>query len=301
MYSMKKTNTETRVRIVNCVVEGVGVNATCRMTGAAKGTVLKLLADLGEVCAEYLDKNIRGVKAKRIQCDEIWSFCYSKERNVPKDLKGIFGYGDVWTWTAIDADTKLIISHLVGQRNAACAAEFIEDLSGHVHGIPQVTTDGLKLYVSPIRESFGELVDYAMLVKIYGEPEAGTEVRYSPSKIIGCQATPIMGYPDPKHISTSFVERQNLTIRMMNRRFTRLTNAFSKKIENHMHAFTLYAFHYNFVRVHQTLRVTPAMESKLTDHVWSLEEMVGLLEAQERKAIESGAMKRGHYRVKDSD
>lgn len=292
---------EKRAQILNLLIEGNSMRATSRLADCSINTVTKLLVDVGPACSEYQDKAMRNLTCKRIQCDEIWSFCYSKERNVPKDLKGIFGYGDVWTWTAIDADTKLIISHLVGQRNAACAAEFIEDLSGHVHGIPQVTTDGLKLYVSPIRESFGELVDYAMLVKIYGEPEAGTEVRYSPSKIIGCQATPIMGYPDPKHISTSFVERQNLTIRMMNRRFTRLTNAFSKKIENHMHAFTLYAFHYNFVRVHQTLRVTPAMESKLTDHVWSLEEMVGLLEAQERKAIESGAMKRGHYRVKDSD
>jgi IS1 family transposase len=244
------------------------------------------------------------VKCKRIQCDEIWAFCNCKGKNVPEENRGQFGYGDVWTWTGIDAETKLLVSHLVGLRDAETAQAFIDDLAGRIHGVPQITTDGLKLYVSPIEESFGEFVDYAMLIKMYGpspNPTQGTASRYSPAECIGIRKERIMGEPGMAHVSTSFVERHNLTIRMMNRRFTRLTNAFSKKIENHMHAFTLFAFHYNYVRIHMSLWVTPAMAAGLSDHVWSLEEMVGLLEAQERKAIEAGALKRGHYRPKVSD
>jgi IS1 family transposase len=299
MFSMKKLDTQTRVRIANCLLEGVGVNATCRMTGAAKNTVLKMLADLGDVCAEYLDTHVRGIKAKRIQCDEIWSFCHSKEKNVPEEHKGEFGYGSVWTWTAIDSESKLMVSYLVGLRDAPSAQAFIDDLAGRIHGVPQITTDGLKLYVDAIADSFGEFVDYAMLVKMYGagpDPNASASARYSPAECIGCKKDRISGEPDMKHVSTSHVERANLTIRMMNRRFTRLTNAFSKKIENHIHAFSLYAFHYNYVRIHQTLRVTPAMAAGISDHVWSLEEMVGLLEEHERKMIEAGGMKRGKYR-----
>jgi IS1 family transposase len=274
------------------------------MTGAAKNTVLKLLADLGAACAAFLDKNVRGVKCKRIQCDEIWSFCHAKEKNVPEEKRGQFGYGSVWTWTGIDAETKLLVSHLVGLRDADSAQAFIDDLAGRVQGVPQITTDGLKLYVSPIAESFGEFVDYAMLIKMYGpgpDANSGTSTRYSPAECIGAKKEKIMGEPDMAHVSTSYVERANLTIRMMNRRFTRLTNAFSKKIENHMHAFALYAFHYNYVRIHQTLRQTPAMAAGLSSTVWSLEDMVGLVEAEERRAIEAGALKRGKYRPRISD
>jgi IS1 family transposase len=300
MCSMKKLDTQTRARIVQCMLEGVGVNATCRLTGAAKHTVLKLLADLGKLCAEYLDTHLRGINAQRVQCDEIWSFCHAKEKNLPEELKGHFGYGSVWTWAAVDQDTKLLITYLVGLRDAESAQVFIDDLAGRLHGKPQITTDGLKLYVKPIADSFGEFVDYGMLIKMYGpapSPNAGTESRYSPSECIGAMKESVMGAPKMDDICTSHVERQNLTIRMINRRFTRLTNAFSKKIENHIHAFSLYAFNYNFIRLHMGLKKqTPAMAAGVADRPWTFEEMVGLLEDAERKAIESGSMKRGKYR-----
>lgn len=308
MFSMKKIDTETRIRIVQCLIEGVGVNATCRMTGAAKNTALKLLADLGEVCGEYLDDHVRGVTSETgIQCDEIWSFCHAKEKNVPEELKGRFGYGSVWTWTAIDRSTKLLVSYLVGLRDQESAELFMDDLSGRLHGKPQISTDGLKLYVKAIENSFGELVDFGMVMKQYGpgpDPHAGTESRYSPSECIGVIKESVKGAPKWDQISTSHVERSNLTIRMMNRRFTRLTNAFSKKIENHIHAFTLYAFHYNFIRNHMSLKKTPAQAAGIADHQWTLAEMVGLLEAEERKMIEAGGMKRGKYKprtAKNSD
>lgn len=279
LFIMNTLATETRVRILNCLVEGVGINATCRMTGAAKNTVLKLLAEVGEACAAYLDQHVRGVKCQRIQCDEIWSFCHAKEKNVPEEKRGVFGYGSVWTWVGIDADTKLIVSHRVGLRDADSAQAFIDDLAGRVLGVPQVTTDGLNLYVAPMEASFGEFVDYAMLIKLYGPgPDTSTGSRYSPAECLGAKKERILGEPNMAHVSTSFVERQNLTIRMHNRRFTRLTNAFSKKIANHEHAFALYVFHYNFIRIHQTLRVTPAMAAGLTDHLWELSDLLALLE-----------------------
>jgi IS1 family transposase len=276
---MNKLSTKDRVRIIAALVEGNSIRATCRMTGAAKGTVLKLLVDLGKACAKYQDEKLRGLTCKRIQCDEIWSFCYAKEKNVPEEMKGKLGFGDVWTWTAIDADTKLIVSHLVGGRSGLYARKFIEDLASRLAHRVQLTTDGHKAYLSAVENSFGADVDYAMLEKIYTAPPQEGQVRYSPAECCGARKIKVKGDPDIAHVSTSFVERQNLTMRMSMRRMTRLTNAFSKKIENQAHAVALHFMHYNFARVHQTLRVTPAMEAKVTDHVWGLEEIAALLDA----------------------
>jgi IS1 family transposase len=231
-----------------------------------------LLVDLGCACAEYHEKHVRNVQSKRIQCDEIWSFVGSKQKNVPLD-KGGQGLGDVWTWTAIDADSKLIISYMLGDRGAKTAQLFMKDLSSRISNRVQLTTDGHRIYANAVEDAFGMEIDYAMLVKIYGAANDNPESRYSPATCIGCRTGVLSGNPDPKHISTSFVERQNLTMRMGMRRFTRLTNAFSKKLANHGHAVAIHFLHYNFARVHKSLRVTPAMEAGLTDHVWSLEEI----------------------------
>lgn len=279
---MNVLSKQKRVQIVSALVEGNSVRATCRMTGVAKGTVLKLLADLGCACREYQDERLRNLSARRVQCDEIWSFCYAKAKNVPDELKGP-GVGDVWTWTAIDADTKLCIAWLVGGRDAGYAIDFISDLRSRLANRVQLTTDGHAAYLSAVDYSFAQDVDYAMLVKVYGRPPEA-EVRYSPAECIGCETRVVSGNPDPKHISTSYVERQNLTMRMSMRRFTRLTNAFSKKIENHSHAISLHFMYYNFGRVHSSLRVTPAMEAGVADHVWSIEEIVDLLPV-ERQVI----------------
>ena len=273
---MNKLSNEKRSQVVAALVEGNSIRATCRMTGAAKGTVLRLLAEVGQACAEYQDRVIRDVKSRRVQCDEIWSFCYAKEKNVPEKMRGIFGVGDVYTWTAIDADTKLAISWLVGKRSAKYAKAFISDLASRLANRVQLTTDGYKVYLDAVEGAFGCDVDYATLVKIYGVDRENEEVRYSPPQCLGAEATVIMGQPDPAHISTSYVERQNLTMRMSMRRFTRLTNAFSKKIENLRHAVALHFMYYNFCRIHQTLRVTPAMEAGLTDHVWTVEELISV-------------------------
>jgi IS1 family transposase len=247
------------------------------MTGVAKMTVLKLLNDLGCACAEYHNAAVRNVRARRIQCDEIWSFVGAKAKNL-RPQKEIEGWGDVWTWTAIDADTKLCVSYFVGGRGAASAHEFMQDVAGRVRGKVQITTDGHKVYVNAVEDAFGADVDYAQIQKIYGAPSDEDVRRYSPARCIGCDLKVVSGNPDPQHVSTSFVERQNLTMRMSMRRFTRLTNAFSKKFDNHCHAIALYFMYYNFCRVHQTLRVTPAMEAGLADHVWTLDELVGLME-----------------------
>lgn len=275
---MNKLSTKDRVRIIAALVEGNSIRATCRMTGAAKGTVLKLLVDLGKACAKYQDEKLRGLTCKRIQCDEIWSFCYAKEKNLSEEQKGKFGFGDVWTWTAIDADSKLIVSYLVGGRSAIYARKFIEDLASRLAHRVQLTTDGHKAYLSAVESAFGADVDFAMLEKIYSAPPQEGQQRYSPAECCGTRKIKVKGDPDIAHVSTSFVERQNLTMRMSMRRMTRLTNAFSKKIENQAHAVALHFMHYNFVRVHQTLRVTPAMEAKVTDHVWTLEEIAALLD-----------------------
>lgn len=274
---MNKLSTAQRSRIVSALVEGMSIRATCRMTGAAKGTVLKLLRDLGCAAREYQDKALRNLSCKRIQCDEIWAFVGAKQKNVPAERQGEFGVGDVWTWTAICADTKLVASFCVGTRDSDTAYAFMLDLESRLRHRVQLTTDGHRAYLGAVEEAFGNDIDYAMLVKLYGNEQPG-EARYSPAKCKGCRREAISGSPDELHVSTSYVERQNLTMRMSMRRFTRLTNAFSKKVENLEHAVALHFLHYNFARVHQTLRVTPAMEAGIADHVWGLDEIVGMLD-----------------------
>jgi IS1 family transposase len=277
---MNKLNKEKRKQVVSALVEGASINSTVRMTGVSKPTILKLLADLGMACAKYQDENVRNLKSKRVQMDEIWSFCFAKEKNLPPKLRGKFGFGSVWTWTAIDADSKLMVSWLVGDRSADTATIFVKDLAARLTNRIQLTSDGHKPYLVAVADAFdGVPVDYAMLVKIYNEPPGeGSEKRYSPGVCCGARKDDIRGNPDPKHISTSYAERMNLQIRMGMRRFTRLTNAHSKKIENHQHALALYFMFYNFARIHSTLRVTPAMEAGIADHVWGIEEIVGLIQ-----------------------
>jgi IS1 family transposase len=275
---MNKLTQAKRVQIISALVEGNSIRATCRMTGAAKGTVLKLVVDLGKACAAYQDRTLRNLTCKKIQCDEIWSFCYAKEKNVSEEMKGKLGFGDVWTWTAIDADTKLIAAYLVGGRSGSYARKFIDDLAARLAHRVQLTTDGHKAYLSAVEHAFGSEVDYAMLDKIYSAPPREGQTRYSPAVCCGARKLKVKGNPDIAHVSTSFVERQNLTMRMSMRRMSRLTNGFSKKMENQAHAVALHFMHYNFARIHQTLRVTPAMEAGVSDHVWSLEEIAGLLD-----------------------
>jgi IS1 family transposase len=279
---MNQLNTTRRAQILAALVEGNSINATCRMLGVGKHTVLRLLEDAGRACAEYHDNYVRGVNSKRIQCDEIWSFVGAKMKNASMEQVEA-GWGDVWTWTAIDADSKLIVSYLVGQRGPAWANMFMEDVASRVTSRIQLTTDGLKMYGEAVEGAFGCDVDYAMLIKLYGNDSF--DKKYSTGDCIGTQTAVLQGNPKWKHISTSYVERQNLSMRMGMRRFTRLTNGFSKKIENHAHQVALYFMHYNVCRVHKTLRVTPAMEAGLTDHVWTLEELVGLI--PEKKPIQS--------------
>lgn len=277
MVSMKQLTTDQRVAVVKALCEGVSIRGTVRLTGVAKNTVTKLLCELGQACSEFQDKAMRNLTCRRLQLDEIWSFCYAKEKNVPEEMKGQFGVGSVWTWTAIDAETKLVPSWLVGTRDGDCAKVFANDLAGRLTSRIQITSDGHRAYLDAIEGAFGMDVDYAMLVKLYGNESGEGEQKYSPPKCKGCKKNAITGDPDERHISTSFAERQNLTMRMNMRRFTRLTNAFSKKIENHARAISLYFMHYNFCRIHQTLRATPAMRAGVADHVWSIEEVVGLL------------------------
>ena len=274
---MNRLNKMKQAQVIAALVEGNSIRSTVRMTGVAKNTIVKLLADVGKACAGYQDKVFHNLTCKHIQCDEIWSFCYSKEKNVPEDKKGRFGYGDIWTWTAIDADTKLIPSWLVSDRTACAATEFIKDLAGRLSNRIQLTTDGHKAYLEAVEDAFGSEIDYAMLVKLYGKSPETPETRYSPAKCVGSLKVPVTGKPDRNKISTSYVERQNLTMRMSMRRFTRLTNGFSKKVENHVHALSLYFMYYNFCRIHQSLRVTPAMKAGVTDHVWEIEDIINLL------------------------
>lgn len=272
--------------VVAALVEGNSINSIVRMTGVAKHTVLNLLEDVGCAVAAYHDSHIRTVRANRVQVDEAWAFCYAKQKNVPQEKQGQFGYGDVWTWAAIDADTKLIISYVVGTRGPEAAKTFMDDLAKRVANRIQLTSDGYRVYERAVENAFGCEVDYSMLVKIYGSPlQDDASTRYSPATCIGCRTATLSGDPDPKHVSTSFVERQNLSMRMGMRRFTRLTNGFSKKIENHGHAVALHFFYYNFIRIHQTLRVAPAMEAGITDHVWSFEELIALLDVRQVQQV----------------
>ena len=272
---MNRLSTAKRAQVIGALVEGNSINATCRMFGVGKHTVLRLLEDAGCACAAY-HHHVRGLRVRRLQCDEIWAFVGAKRKSVSPE-KEADGWGDVWTWTAIDADTKLCVSYLVGGRDAGWAFDFMQDCAERIHGRVQITTDGHKAYLEAVEGAFGMEVDYAQLQKIYGAPTDADQRGYSPAKCIGADMKVVSGDPDPKHVSTSYVERQNLSMRMGMRHFTRLTNGFSKKFENHAHQVAVYFFHCNFCRVHSTLRVTPAMEAGLTDHIWTLEELCGLL------------------------
>jgi len=274
IFSMNRLSLEDRARIIGMLIEGNGLRAASRLADVSINTVTKLLVDVGSACADYQDKTLRNLTCKRIQCDEIWAFVYAKQKNVPESKRGQFGYGDVWTWTAIDADTKLVPSFMIGNRDGQTARIFIDDLASRLGHRIQLTTDGLRVYLEAVEGAFGADIDYAMLIKTYESSQE--ETRYSPAVCTSCEPHPVMGNPDPKHISTSYVERQNLTMRMGMRRFTRLTNAFSKKVENHAYQVALHFMHYNFARIHKTLRVTPAMEAGVSDHVWSLEEISDL-------------------------
>lgn len=275
---MNKLSLEKRAQILGMLVEGNSMRSVTRMVGCSINTVTKLLIDVGTACSEYQDKVMRDLPCKRIQCDEIWSFCYSKEKNVAPEDKGILGYGDVYTWTAICSDTKLVPSFMVGKRNAEYAHAFIDDLASRLANCVQLTTDGHKPYIEAVEGAFGSNIDYAILVKHYSNPGEAKQAqkRYSPSQFVSADKRRITGDPDIKNVSTSHVERQNLTMRMGMRRFTRLPHGFSKKIENLEHAVALHFMHYNFGRIHKTLRVTPAMEAGISDHVWSMEEIAAL-------------------------
>lgn len=298
---MNRLSTADRVRILSALVEGNSLRSVSRMTGFSVNTAMKFVADFGPICEEYHDEHVRNVQSKRVQCDEIWAFCYAKDKNLPDRMRGTEGVGSVWTWTALDSDSKLMVSWMVGDRDAECAGRFMQDLSERLAGRCQLTTDGHAVYERAVQDAFGWQVDYAMLVKIYGEPRQ-KEARYSPCECLGAKVVRISGRPETKHISTSHVERQNLTMRMGMRRFTRLTNGFSKKLANHRAAVAIHFMHYNFCRIHKTLRVTPAIQAGLAKHVWELEELVGLMEAKERATVGTDANKRGPYRkARNSD
>jgi len=278
---MNQLSTEKRAAVVAALVEGNSLRGTARLTGVSRMTIEKLLRDLGTACVAYHDAHVRGLKSQRIQCDEIWSFIGAKAKNVPEQKRG--EWGDCWTWTAIDADSKLIVSYSIGPRNAAVAYDFMRDVASRLTNRIQLTTDNFRLYLNAVDYAFGMDVDYAMLEKHYGAyvTSGSAAHRYTPAKITGVKAATITGSPDRKHVSTSYVERQNLTMRMHMRRFTRLTNGFSKKIENHAHSVALHFMYYNFCKIHQSLRVTPAMEAGLTTCPWDLQDLVALLDRSE--------------------
>ncbi len=288
---MNRLPFEIRVRILTLLVEGMSLRAAGRATDTAFNTVVKLFVDAARACADYQDRTLRNLKCKRLQLDEVWSFVYAKQKNVPLAKNAPPNAGDVWTWVAIDAETKLVPSWRVGDRSSETAIAFTDDLASRLANRVQITTDGHKAYLEAIEGSFGAAVDYAMLVKVYG-PSLEGEKRYSPAECIGAVKHRVEGNPDPKHVSTSFAERQNLTLRMQSRRFTRLTNAFSKKLENHTLSVALHYMHYNFCRIHKTLRVTPAMAAGVTDHVWSVADIVTMIEATEQAPAKRGPYKK---------
>ncbi|MGX5799661.1 IS1 family transposase [Bradyrhizobium sp. Arg314] len=292
---MNKLDTATRSKILHLLCEGQSIRAITRVMGMSKNTVAKLLSDAGAVCAAYQDEALRNLTSKRIQVDEIWSFTYAKEKNVRAAKAAPEWAGDTWTWTAIDADTKLVMSWLVGGRDSEYAMAFIDDLSRRLANRVQLTSDGHRAYLEAVEGAFGGDVDYAMLVKIYGTSPDSAKGRYSPAECTGARKETVEGNPDPKHVSTSFAERQNLTMRMHMRRFTRLTNGFSKKVEAHANAVALHFMYYNFVRIHKTLRVTPAMAAGVTDKLWEIADIVALIEAKEaEKPLVRGPYKRRH-------
>lgn len=278
---MNKLSTSKRVAVISALVEGNSIASTCRMTGVSKMTVLKLLADVGEACTKLHDRWVRDLSTKRVECDEIWSFCGMKQKNVPANLHQTFGYGDVWTFVAIDADSKLVISWLVGSRNTNSAVEFLTDAKSRLGNRVQLSSDGFEPYNLAVRSVFGLGVDYAQIVKVYGEQPKEERRKYSPSRFITSEIKTLIGDPNEDLISTSYVERNNLTIRMTNRRMTRLTNAFSKKVENHAHQLAINFVHYNFVRIHKTLRCTPAMAAGVVNELWSVADLVKFADEQE--------------------
>ena len=279
---MNKLAVTDRVAILRALTEGCSLRSTSRMVGVSINTVTKLLVDAGGACSRFQDKAMRNLSCRRLQLDEIWGFVQMKQKNVPVERESEVGIGSIWTWIAIDAETKLIPSWLVGLRDGDYAKAFVGDLAARLNGRVQITTDGLKAYVEAMEEGFGGEVDYAVLHKVYGNETPG-EARYSPAECCGCEKKTIEGKPDPAHVNTSFIERQNLTVRMRNRRFTRLTNAFSKKLENLEHSVALHFFTYNFITRHQTLRMSPALKAGVTDHMWSYEELVEMIDRDERE------------------
>jgi IS1 family transposase len=278
---MRKLDHKTRATILHLLCEGQSIRAVARVTGASKNTITKLLVDAGKACMAYHDENVRDVKAQRVQVDEIWSFIYAKQKNLAKAKAAPDGAGDTWTWTAIDADSKLIVSYFVGGRDGECAMWFMDDLRARLANRVQLTSDGHKAYLEAVEGAFGGDIDYAMLVKIYGAAPEAAKGRYSPAECVGARKEWIEGNPDPAHVSTSYAERNNLTMRMHMRRFTRLTNAFSKKVENHAYAVALHMMYYNFVRMHSKLRVSPAMAAGVSNRLWEIGDIVKLLEAAE--------------------
>ena len=287
---MNKLPLAKRVQILSMLVEGSSMRSISRVVDASINTVSALLVDAGKACVAHHDATVRGVRSKRIQADEIWSFCYAKAKNVPTAKAAPDDAGDVWTWTALDADSKLIVSYLIGGRDADYANEFMQDVAGRVASRVQLTTDGHKAYLEAVEGAFGAAIDYAMLIKHYGAP-VGALGRYSPGECTGIDVRRVEGRPNPAHVSTSYAERQNLTMRMSMRRFTRLTNAFSKKAENHAHMVALYTTWYNFARQHKTLRCSPAMAAGLSTTLWSMADVVALIDAAAEPAKARGAYK----------
>jgi IS1 family transposase len=292
MPGMNKLPLEKRVQILSLLVEGSSLRSVSRVVGVSINTVTKLLIDAGWACMDFHDANVRNVSAQKIQCDEIWSFCYAKNRNVPAAKAAPEGAGNVWTFTALDADSKLMVSWMVGDRNDVAAFHMLSDLKMRLTDRVQLTTDGFPAYLGAVAAAFGqENVDYGMLVKIYGQPKDGprgsAERRYSPPECIGCRTSVVYGNPDPAHVSTSYVERQNLTMRMSMRRFTRLTNAFSKKFENHCHSLALYFCWYNWMRKHKSVGTTPAIAAGITDKVLTMADVVALIDSREQSLIQS--------------
>ncbi|WP_376096849.1 IS1 family transposase [Roseomonas sp. CCTCC AB2023176] len=288
---MNKLPPAKRAAILTMLCEGASMRSVSRMADVSINTVSKLLVDAGEACMAHHDETVRGVNAKRVQCDEIWSFCYAKAKNVATAKAAPEEAGDVWTWTALDADSKLIISYLISGRDAGYAAAFMDDVADRLANRVQLTTDGHKAYLTAVEGAFGADVGYAMLVKVYGDAPDGAKGRYSPADCTVTHKIRIERRPDAKHVSTSYVERQNLTMRMHMRRFTRLTNGFSKKGLPHAHMVALYTCWYNFVRIHKTLRCTPAMAAGVTDRLWSMEDVVALLDAREAPPAKRGPYK----------
>jgi IS1 family transposase len=291
---MNKMTREQRTQILHLLCEGSSVRAVSRITGSAKNAIIKLMIDAGKACAAYHDEHVVNLKSKRVQVDEVWAFVYAKEKNVAKAKAAPEDAGDAWTWTALDADSKLLLAYYVGDRGGESASVFMENVASRLATRVQLTSDGHKAYLEAVEGSFGADVDYAQLVKLYGASPESAKGRYSPAECTGIKKTVIEGKPDLKHVSTSYVERSNLTVRMHNRRFTRLTNGFSKKLENHAYSVALFVMYYNFCKIHKTLRVTPAMQAGVSDHVWDVVDIVKLVEDAEPKPG-----KRGSYKKRD--